>query len=391
MIERRIKQQVTDALDRQAAVALIGPRQVGKTTLAQEIGGERKALYLDLEDSSDRAKLSNAALFLKQYEDRLVVLDEIHRAPELFQTLRGLIDQGRRKGRRTGRFLILGSASIDLLRQSGESLAGRIEYVDMQPFDVIEVGMTQDALNRLWIQGGFPDSFLAGNEVDSLKLRKSFVRTYLERDVAQFGPRIPAETLERLWTMLAHGQGTLLNASRLASGLSLSAPTVTNYIDLLVDLLLVRRLRPIHANIGKRLVKSPKVYVRDSGLLHALLGIGDYNTLAGHPVVGMSWEGFVIENLLAVVPDRTQAGFYRTSAGAEVDLVLELPGASETWAIEIKRSLSAKPGKGFYQACEDIQPDKRFVVYSGEERYPLADDLEAVGVLEMARMLLGKR
>jgi len=245
MIERRIKQQVTDALDRQAAVALIGPRQVGKTTLAQEIGEERKALYLDLEDSSDREKLSNAALFLKQYEDRLVVLDEIHRAPELFQTLRGLIDQGRRKGRRTGRFLILGSASIDLLRQSGESLAGRIEYVDMQPLDVIEVGTEQDALNRLWIRGGFPDSFLARNEVDSLKLRKSFVRTYLERDVPQFGPRIPAETLERLWTMLAHGQGTLLNASRLASGLSLSAPTVTNYIDLLVDLLLVRRLRPI--------------------------------------------------------------------------------------------------------------------------------------------------
>lgn len=391
MIERRIKQQVTDALDRQAAVALIGPRQVGKTTLAQEIGEERKALYLDLEDSSDREKLSNAALFLKQYEDRLVVLDEIHRAPELFQTLRGLIDQGRRKGRRTGRFLILGSASIDLLRQSGESLAGRIEYVDMQPLDVIEVGTEQDVLNRLWIRGGFPDSFLARNEVDSLKLRKSFVRTYLERDVPQFGPRIPAETLERLWTMLAHGQGTLLNASRLASGLSLSAPTVTNYINLLVDLLLVRRLRPIHANIGKRLVKSPKVYVRDSGLLHALLGIGDYNSLAGHPVVGTSWEGFVIENLLAVVPDRTQAGFYRTSAGAEVDLVLELPGVPEIWAIEIKRSLSAKPGRGFYQACEDIQPDKRFVVYSGEGRYPLADDLEAVGVLEMAQMLLGKR
>ena len=390
MIGRRIKQQVTDALDRQAAVALIGPRQVGKTTLAQEIGEERRALYLDLEDSDDREKLSNAALFLKQYEDRLVVLDEIHRVPELFQTLRGIIDQGRRKGKRTGRFLILGSASIDLLRQSGESLAGRIEYVDMQPLDVTEVGTEEDVLNRLWIQGGFPDSFLARSEGDSLKLRKSFVRTYLERDVPQFGPRIPAETLERLWTMLAHGQGTMLNASRLASGLSLTAPTVTKYIDLLVDLLLVRRLRPFHANIGKRLVKSPKVYVRDSGLLHALLGLGDYNALAGHPVVGASWEGFVIENLLAVVPDRTQASFYRTSAGAEVDLVLELPGMFETWAIEIKRGLSARPKKGFYNAVEDIQPDKTFVIYAGEERYPVSDGLEAVGVSEMAQMLLEK-
>ncbi len=390
MIDRRIKQQITDALDRQAAVALIGPRQVGKTTLAQVIGEERGALYLDLEDRDDREKLSNAKLFLKQYENRLVVLDEIHRVPELFQTLRGIIDEGRRKGIRTGRFLILGSASVDLLRQSGESLAGRIEYVDMQTLDVTEVGTEENVLNRLWIQGGFPDSFLAGNEEDSLKLRKNFIRTYLERDVPQFGLRIPAETLERLWTMLAHSQGTMLNASRLASGLSLTAPTITKYIDLLVDLLLVRRLRPYHINIGKRLMKSPKVYVRDSGLLHALLGIRDYNGLCGHPVVGASWEGFVIESLLALVPDRTLASYYRTSAGAEVDLVLELPGMSETWAVEIKRSLAVKLSKGFYHACEDIQPDKSFVVYSGEERYPVADGLEAIGVLEMAQMLLDK-
>ena len=390
MIDRRIKQQVTDALDRQAAVALIGPRQVGKTTLAREIGEERGALYLDLEDRDDREKLSNAKLFLSQYEDWLVVLDEIHRVPELFQTLRGIIDQGRRKGKRTGRFLILGSASIDLLRQSGESLAGRIEYVDMHPLDVTEIVAEEGALNRLWIQGGFPDSFLARNEEESLKLRKNFIRTYLERDVPQFGPRIPAETLERLWTMLAHGQGTMLNASRLASGLSLTAPTVTKYIDLLVDLLLVRRLRPFHTNIGKRLVKSPKVYVRDSGLLHALLRIGNYNALAGHPVVGASWEGFAIENLLSVVPYRTLASFYRTSAGAEIDLVLEFPGLTEKWAIEIKSGLSAKPTKGFYNAVEDIQPDKTFVVYAGEERYPVSDGLEAVGVPEMAQLLLEK-
>ena len=390
MIDRRIKQQVKDALNRQAAVALIGPRQVGKTTLAQEISEERGALYLDLEDSEDRGKLSDAKLFLEQYEDRLVVLDEIHRVPELFQTLRGIIDKGRRKGKRTGRFLILGSASIDLLRQSGESLAGRIEYVDMQPLDVTEIGTEEGSLNRLWIQGGFPDSFLARNEMDSFKGRKNFIRAYLERDVPQFGPRIPAETLERLWTMLAHSQGTMLNASRLASGLSLTAPTVTKYIDLLVDLLLVRRLRPLHANIGKRLVKAPKVYVRDSGLLHALLGIGDYNTLFGHPVVGASWEGFVIENLLSVLPFRTLASYYRTSAGAEVDLVLEFPGLTEKWAIEIKRGLSAKPKKGFYNAVEDLQPDKTFVVYAGDERYPVAEGVEAISVSEMAQMLLKK-
>ena len=388
MIGRRIKLHVTEALDRQAAVALIGPRQVGKTTLAQDIAEERGALYLDLEDTDDREKLASPALFLKQYEDRLVVLDEIHRVPELFQTLRGLIDQGRRKGKRTGRFLILGSASIDFLRQSGESLAGRIEYVEMEPLDVTEVGGREGAFDQLWIRGGFPDSYLAKSDQDSLKLRKNFIRTYLERDVPQFGPRIPAETLGRLWTMLAHGQGTLLNASRLAAGLSLTAPTVTKYIDLLVDLLLVRRLHPLHANIGKRLVKSPKVYVRDSGLVHALLGIGDYNELAGHPVIGASWEGFVIENLLSVVPDRTSASFYRTSAGAEIDLVLDLPGRAGRWAIEIKRALSAKPGKGFYQACEDIQPDKRFVVYAGTERYPVSEGVHAIGVLDMAEMLL---
>ena len=387
MIERRIKQQVREALDRQAAVALIGPRQVGKTTLAYEVAEERDALYLDLEDRNDREKLSDPGLFLEQYEDKLVVLDEIYCTPELFQTLRGIIDKGRRKGKRTGRFLILGSASIDLLRQSGESLAGRIEYVDMHPLDITEVGTADNAMNQLWIRGGFPDSYLAKNDEYSFKLRKSFIRTYLERDIPQFGPRIPAATLESLWTMLSHGQGSLLNASNLASALSISAPTVRTYIDLLVDLLLVRRLRPYHTNVGKRLVKSPKVYVRDSGLLHALLGIGDYNSLSGHPVVGTSWEGFVIENLLSDLPYRTQSNFYRTAAGAEVDLVLEFPGKSEIWAIEIKRALSAKPKKGFYHACEDIQPHKSFVVYAGDERYPISEGVEAISLSKMCEML----
>jgi len=371
---------VQEALNRQAAVALIGPRQVGKTTLALKIAEERQGLYLDLESREDRAKLAEPALFLKDYEDQLVILDEIHRVPELFQTLRGLIDQGRRRGKKTGRFLILGSASIELLRQSGESLAGRIEYVDMAPLNVLETEAIDSTVNKLWVRGGFPDSFLAESDEDSLLLRKSFIRTYLESDVPQFGPRIPSETLDRLWTMLSHNQGTLLNASRLASGLSVSAPTVTSYIDLLVDLLLVRRLQPLHANTGKRLVKSPKVYVRDSGLLHALLDIADYNELSGHPVVGPSWEGFVIENILGVVPDRTMASFYRTAAGAEIDMVLELPGRRGLWAIEIKRSLAARIERGFHLACDDIKPDRRFVIYPGSESYPIGSSVEATGL-----------
>ena len=378
---------VREALGRQAAVALIGPRQVGKTTLALEIVNETDALYLDLETRAGRAKLADPALFLRSYEDRLVILDEIHRVPELFSELRGLIDQGRQRGRRTGRFLILGSASIGLLRQSRESLAGRIEYVELNPLSALEVATDDDSLNSLWVRGGFPDSFLARNDTDSLIFRRDFIRTYLERDVPQFGRRIPPETLEHLWTMLAHDQGTLLNASRLASSLSVSAPTVTGYIDLLVDLLLVRRLRPFYANVRKRLVKSPKVYVRDSGVVHALLGIADHNSLAGHPVVGASWEGFVIENLLSAAPPGTKASFYRTSAGAEVDLVLELPGSRGPWAIEIKHSLSASLSRGFRNALEDLKPERSFVVTAGSDRYQVAKDVEAIGLREMASLL----
>lgn len=381
---------VESALQRQAAVALLGPRQVGKTTLALALADKTPSLYLDLESRADRAKLSDPALFLERHEDRLVILDEVHRVPELFQTLRGLIDKGRRKGRRTGRFLILGSASIDLLRQSGESLAGRIAYVEMGPFDVLEIGPKPAARLDLWLRGGFPDSYLAADDGLSLALRRDFIRSYLERDVPMFGPRIPAETLERLWTMLAHGQGTLLNASRLAASLAISAQSVTRYIDLLADLLLVRRLSPFHANLGKRLVKSPKVYVRDSGLVHALLGIADHDALAGHPVVGASWEGFVIENLLAAAPADTRASFYRTAAGAEIDLMLELPGGRR-WAVEIKSGLSPRLEKGFHFARQDLKPGKSFVVYAGDDRYPLDEGVEAIGLRELAAILAGEQ
>ena len=387
MIVRHTHQVVRAALARQAAVALLGPRQVGKTTLALDIADELDALYLDLESRVDRSKLADPALFLQQYEDRLVILDEIHRVPELFQELRGLIDQGRRRGKRTGRFLTLGSASMELLKQSGESLAGRIEYVEMNPLDVLEAADDPKKLTALWLRGGFPDSFLATDDADSLAFRQSFIRNYLERDVPQFGRRMPAETLERLWTMLAHSQGGLLNASRLAGSLAVSAPTVTSYVDLLVDLLLVRRLRPFHANVKKRLVKSPKVYVRDSGLVHALLGIEDHNQLLGHPVVGTSWEGFVVENLLAAAPPRTISSFYRTAAGAEIDLILELPGNQERWAIEIKHGSSVMLSKGFHNGCADLEPTRSFVVYSGNERYPLGEKVEAIGLEELASLL----
>ncbi len=243
-------------------------------------------------------------------------------------------------------------------------------------------------MGALWVRGGFPDSLLAASDTDSIAFRRDFIRTYLHRDVSEFTlRRIPAETLERMWTMLAHGQGALLNASKLAASLGVSSPTVTGYIDLLVDLLLVRRLRPFHVNIRKRLVKSPKVYVRDSGLVHALLGIENHNALAGHPVAGASWEGFVIENLLAAVPPGTAASFYRTQAGAEVDLVLELPGGRRPWAIEIKLGLTSRPERGFHNARGDIGPERSFIVYSGDERYPLSADVEAIGLREMAALL----
>ena len=267
---------------------------MGNDSLAQGIAENTASIYLDLEASADRTKLADPALFLNQYEDRLVVLDEIQRVPELFSALRGLIDKGRRHGRKTSRFLILGSASLELLKQSGESLAGRIAYIEMGPLDVLETVNASPDPNRLWIRGGFPESYLAASDTDSLEWRKDFIRSYLERDVPLLGPRVPAETLERLWTMLAHDQGMLLNASRLAQALMISAPTATRYVDLLVDLLLVRRLRPHHdhGKTGKRVVKAPKVFIRDSGIVHGLLGIRDYNALAGHPVAGASWEGF---------------------------------------------------------------------------------------------------
>ena len=347
------------------AVVLLGPRQVGKTTLAEAIAADRASVYLDLENPRDRGKLSDPNRYLEANEGRLVVLDEVHRVPELFQVLRGVIDRGRRKGLRTGRFLLLGSASMELMKQSGESLAGRVAYVDLAPVNVLEAGGAN--MDRLWVRGGFPDSFLGESDEHSLAWRVNFIKSYLERDIPDLGPRIPAETLRRFWTMLAHGQGGLLNAAQPARSLGVDGKTVARYLDLMVDLLLVRRLPAYHTNVNKRLVKSPKVYVRDSGVLHALLGIGNREALFGHPILGASWEGFVIDNIASVLREGTLMSFYRTAAGAELDLILEFPGLSERWAIEIKSSSMPRLTRGFYNAVEDVEPDRAFVVYAGDE------------------------
>lgn len=384
MIRRRKTLELIELIDSNPAVALLGPRQVGKTTLALEIGEQRPSIYLDLESDADRAKLSEPELYLSGHEDKLVILDEVHRLPDLFQALRGLIDKGRRKGLRSGRFLLLGSASIDLLKQSGESLAGRIAYLELAPIDGLEVHTTE--LNTLWNRGGFPDSLLARTDAVSQRWRLDFIRTYLERDIPLLGPRIPAETLRRFWTMLAHHQSSLLNAADIARALGVDGKTVASYLDLMVDLLLVRRLEPWHNNAGKRLVKSPRVYVRDSGLLHSLLGLTTLEDILGHPIAGASWEGFVIETLHAAIPVGAHANFYRTAAGAEVDLIVTLPGGRR-WAIEIKRSLTPKVERGFHNACLELKPDRRIVVYPGSEAYPLNNEIEVLPLRQLGEEL----
>jgi uncharacterized protein len=384
MFKRAIEPRLLAELEESAAVALLGPRQSGKTTLALEVGEGRPSLYLDLEAPSDRVKLDEPEAFLSAHQHELVILDEVHRIEGLFPVLRGLIDRARRRGRKHGLYLLLGSAGPDLLAHSGETLAGRIAYLELGPLQLRETGAS--TLDALWLRGGFPESFGARSEGASLRWRQSFIRTYLERDVPLFGPRLPAETLRRLWTMLAHLQGSLLKAADLARNLGIDARTVNRYLDLLVDLLLVRRLPPWHVNIGKRLVRSPKVYVRDSGLVHALLGIANADALLGHPVVGTSFEGFVIENVAAACGPEVGCYFYRTVGGAEIDLVLAWP-AGELWAIEIKRSLAPRPERGFYVACEDLAPTKRFVVYPGHERWPLGNGVEAIGLAELCAVV----
>lgn len=389
MIARKLRPRLEALLERMPGVVLLGPRQVGKTTLARSIAarrGKSGATYLDLERPLDARRLADADAFLRAQVGRLVVIDEIHRAPGLFAVLRGVIDDSRAAGRRATRFLLLGSAAIDLMRQASETLAGRVSYAELAPIDALEYPPRAGDTDRLWVRGGFPDALLADSDAKSLAWRRDFVRSYLERDVPMFAPRLPAEAIRRLWTMLAHAQGTLLNQARLASSLAVSSPAVARYIDLLVDLLLVRRLQPWSGNVGKRLVRSPKIYIRDSGLVHALLDIEDWDALLGHPVAGPSWEGFVVENLIAVAGERRTPLFYRTADGAEIDLVFERGGKVEM-AIEIKRSTAPEPGRGFRSACDVLQPDHAWLVHGGTERWKVADGVTAIGLVGLMRRL----
>ncbi|MCA8940815.1 MAG: ATP-binding protein [Planctomycetes bacterium] len=381
--------EVEEALEREAAVAIIGPRQVGKTTLALHVGEARDAIYLDLETPSDRARLTNPEAYFELHEDRLVILDEVHRMPNLFEILRGVIDRGRRKGKGEGRFLLLGSGNMDVMQQS-ETLAGRIEYVELRPFDIHEVKHKFTA-ETLWLRGGFPRALLAKSEVASYRWRQSFIRTFLERDVPMFTPRISTELLGRLWVMLAHLQGSILNTAHLGRNLGVSAPTVASYIDLLANLLLVRRLQPYVANVNKRLVRTPKVFIRDSGVVHGLLGVQTFDDLLGHPVVGASWEGMLLETLIAHAPAGTRPYFYRTSAGAEIDLLLDLGARHGKWAIEIKRSNAPKVKVGFKNGIKDVKAKRAFVVHGGHDRFPINDNIEAISLPEMVDMLRGLR
>ena len=377
MFDRFITAELKQALLEAAAVVLLGPRQIGKTTLAHVLS-QPGGIYLDLESPEDQSKLTNAEEYLRVRQNQLVVLDEVQRMPKVFEPLRGLIDHARRQAQKSktstgnGLYLLLGSASLDLIQQSSETLAGRVAFMELSGLHRLEV--PAELWDALWLRGGFPQSLLASSGAASVRWRRDFCRTYLERDVAQFAPRISAEMLRRFWVMLAHLQASTVNVAQLGRNLGVDTRTAASYLDLLVDLLLVRKLPPWHSNLGKRLVKSPKIYIRDSGVLHSLLGITDMDSLLSHPVVGNSWEGHVVESLLAVAPPGVQASFYRSGAGAEIDLLLTWPNGTH-WAIEVKRSTTPKVERGFHSACQDVQPTKKWLIYPGSESYTIANDI----------------
>ncbi|HTE05743.1 MAG TPA: ATP-binding protein [Planctomycetota bacterium] len=384
MIRRHLADQLRRSLDVFPVVALLGPRQVGKTTLAREDLADhcrKPTVYLDLERSTDRSKLADPEAYLARQAGRLVILDEIQRLPEVFPLLRSLVDERRRAGERSGQFLVLGSASRDLLQQSSESLAGRIVYHELTPITVPESPKTWETL---WLRGGFPDSFLAADDDASWRWRGAFIDTYVERDIPQLGPRVPAEQMRRLWSMLAHGQGDQLNVARLAAGLGLTGKTIRHYLDILTELFMLRQLQPWTGNSRKRLVRSPKVYVRDSGLAHRLANVQDLETLLGHPLCGHSWEGFVIEQIVSALPDTWEASCYRTSAQAEIDLVLTGP-RRRVLAIEIKRSTAPVPGKGFLLGCEDVKATERFIVMPSGETHSVGHGVEAIALVEFLK------
>ena len=389
MYDRLSQSILGELLAQFPAVVLLGPRQAGKTTLAFALRDKNPgALYLDLELPSAQRQLDDPEAFFLAHHKQLVILDEVQRLPELFSVLRGVIDQRRRDGEASCQFLLLGSASGILLKQSSESLAGRVAQLELTPFQAREVLLADEGtngVNALWVRGGFPLSWMAANDVQSLSWREAFITTYLEKDIPMLGPRIPATTLRRLWTMLAHNQGELLDQSKLAAALAISGQTVGRYIDLLCDLMLVRRLPAWSGNVGKRLIRAPKVYVRDSGIVHALLGLQDLDAVLSHPVAGNSWEGFVVEQLISAAP-QAQASFYRTSHGAEVDLVLEFRNG-QTWVVEIKRSSAPTVSKGFYLAADDVGASRKILVAPVGDAFPIKGGIEVMNPLTAAALI----
>lgn len=388
MLDRMITQHLLEEIDLNPAVVLLGARQVGKTTLAKKVSQYIPAIYLDLESPSDLSRLDDPVGFLRGSRDKLIIIDEIQRAPDLFMALRGVIDENRFAGKEGNQFLLLGSASMDLMRQSSQSLAGRISYVDMSGANILEAGYSNK--HKLWLRGGFPNIYLAKNDEVAMSRLEYLIRSYLERDIPQMGFNVPAARLRKLWTMLAHLQGEQVNYSKLASNLEVDRKSVNYYIDILINLLLVRRIEPWHSNIKKRLVKSPRYYIRDSGILHRLLGIGSQDALSSHPALGKSWEGFVVENILSVLSCLAEAYFYRTAAGAEIDLVIKMPNM-EIWAVEIKYGLSPKISKHYSQICDDVGATQKFIVYGGDDEFMISGGVRMISLAKIMEKIAQHR
>jgi len=395
MIKRERFQHLAKALETMPVVALIGSRQVGKTTLALEVSKQLKkpVTYIDLESDTDFNKLTDSEAYLKRFSEHLLIIDEVQRKPDLFRILRGIVDERKRNGERAGHFLLLGSASNDLLQNSSESLAGRIRYLELNPLSLTELYEDEkDTFNleKLWLRGGFPDSYLAVNEQDSWQWRNDFFTSYIERDIPAMGVGVAATQLKRFWKMLAHYHGNQINLSKFGRSLETSHTTIRNYLDILTDFYMVRQLEPWSGNIKKRLVKSPKIYIRDSGILHSLLQISNIEALFSHPIIGASWEGFVIENIINQLDDRWEYNYYRTATQTEIDLVLHTPD-NEIWAIEIKRSSAPKLKRGFYEACSDIGATQKWVVNANKESYPLPREVEVIGLLDFLTIIQEKQ
>lgn len=369
-IRRKYEKLILNDLKNYPCVAILGPRQCGKSTLVLNLRETaKKILYLDLEDPADLRKLDDPLLFFNRHQDEIICLDEIQRAPEIFPVLRSILD----KNRRNGQVIILGSASRDLIRQSSETLAGRISYIDLTPFLMSELEKTDGDLFKTWLRGGFPLSFLSPDDFNSMRWRKNFIRTFLERDIPQLGFSIPSKNIQRLWMICASSHGQVLNSSRLGESMGISYHTVKNYLHILEQTFMVRLLQPYHANIKKRLIKAPKIYIRDSGILHALLDIENFNTLMGHIIYGHSWEGFVIENILSELPDH-RGYFYLTSTGTEIDLILEK--GMKKIAVECKSSTAPEISRGFFNALSDLEIDDAWIIAPIEEPYTIRGDIK---------------